>query len=129
MKRDSNYFLRKADHFLKMSKCKISDLSKSLEGSEGSEILEESETLEESEILEPQILNLPKSSSNFRYYDPITKHYFRADKFFQKSAIPQNKLHDKIIYEPKTNKYHCVDKTHMGNGKYTYQYNRKHKKN
>ena len=65
-----------------------------------------------------------------RYYDPITKHYYRSEKIFGDNPVehikpvvstiwyPENKPRTGIVYDPKTKQHYQTDKVY-GDGVYT----------
>ena len=73
-----------------------------------------------------------------RYYDPITKHYFKIDKIFEPDTnineidqqavknpdiwYPENKLSFKTTIDPLTGKFYRINKVYDANGKYSYRY-------
>jgi hypothetical protein len=76
-----------------------------------------------------------------RYYDPITKHYYRSDKIFDVESaknkqpaknpdiwFPENKLSFKTMKDPKTGKYYRVNKIYDTDGNYKYNYDKLNKK-
>ena len=69
-----------------------------------------------------------------RYYDPSTKHYYKADTLVSRDDLslnnknnvqiwyPENKLSFKTIKDPLTNKNYNIEKIYDEEGNYTYKY-------
>ena len=93
--------------------------------------------------LEPVEKIIPKIKPAYkRYYDPITKHYYKIDKIFEdeddgtpnetKTIVikdpdvwyPENKLSFRTICDPVTGKYYRINKVYDNNGNYSYQYDK-----
>ena len=68
-----------------------------------------------------------------RFYDPITRHYYKSEKIFDIEPVtkprenpdvwfPENKLSFKTLYDPQTKQYYRVDKVYDKNGTYSYKF-------
>lgn len=85
------------------------------------------------------IINNKATKSIQRYYDPITKHYYKNNKILTNEEdksiskiiemnaevwYPENKLRYKTVRDIKTGKYYRVNKIYDDKGKYFYTYDR-----
>ncbi|XWV24570.1 hypothetical protein QJ856_gp1220 [Tupanvirus deep ocean] len=74
-----------------------------------------------------------------RYYDPITKHYYKTEKVLTNKEVkpipkaveknaqvwyPENKLSFKTMRDPDTGKFYRVNKIYDDNGQYSYKYDK-----
>lgn len=145
MIRDPSYYLEKADYFYEMS----NTIDNEIYDEEYDDILID-DTCGNDEYM--YIVIDPKESKTTnrkmvpvirpkygRYYDPLTKHYFRSEKIFESNEAnkplkitekepdiwyPEVKPRFKIIKDMDTGKYYRITKIYDQDGKYNYQYNK-----
>lgn len=109
MIRDPSYFLKKAEYYRDLADCNDS----------------------EDNIKKEIVANIKPAYQ--RYYDPITKHYFKTEKILGLEPIirkkvenpaetdvwyPENKISDRVRYDPRLERYVLVDKLYDPNGKF-----------
>lgn len=125
---DPEYFLSKANHFRN-----IADQNRELDDQE----LEFDQEVDDEFYTDSGPESNCIKSQFKRFYDPISKHYFKTDKIFGAPIVrnvkpnsvtetdvwyPENKPLNRIKYDPKSGKYVMVDKLYDSNGNYAYHY-------
>jgi hypothetical protein len=131
MIRDPNYYLEKADFFYEMSGI-IGDESYD------EDMYIEFEPIDIASIDKKKLMSDIKSKYN-RYYDPLTKHYYRTEKIFENDGVDdKNKIIEKdsdiwyfkykpmfkIVRDINTGKYYRIIKMYNHDGNYCYQYDK-----
>lgn len=169
MSRDPEYYLKKADYFYGLADNlqdgnELDNDNEEFNNEEfEDEELQDGDTWSDDEYeyeyvkLAPVKANITKCQEKIkkkfptvraackRYFDPITKHYYKTDKIFEddndftannfappiktvskKPAIwyPENKLSFKTMRDPITGKYYRVDKIYDNSGKYKFTYDK-----
>ena len=120
MNRDPYYYLKKADKFRAKSQKYTETDSPKYE--------EIYSPTEEIEIVQPLIKSAYK-----RYYDPITRHYFKTDKILDIDMepddidptdvwYPEHQPKNNLIRDPNNGKLYRVNKIYDSDGNYHYQY-------
>ena len=140
MIRDPAYYLSKARYFNRISKEKTEPLGASQKFN-GKSIIDENYRRNEIKlqpfILEEVNIDVPNIKPQYaRYYDPITKHYYKTADIVNSGVshinalqnkikdgdvwFPENKPSVRTFHDPKTGKYYRINKIYDQNGNYTY---------
>ena len=120
MLRNPSHYLDRAKYFYQLAKTNNDDNDEYVK-------IDPVETIEETPTL-PRIKKLYQ-----RYYDPITKHYYKTESIFdtqnpetQPKAgeiwYPENKLSYRTARDVDTGDFYNVNKVYDDNGQYSIQY-------
>jgi hypothetical protein len=146
MNRDPNYYLDKAKYFNKIAEANGYDpKTGSIDDSEY-EYIKIDPVKNKNNIM---VKSIKQKISNIkpackRYFDPVTKHYYRTEKIFEDNSdeyddnenpskmvqsnpdvwYPENKLSFKTMRDPDTGKFYRINKVYDKNGNYSYKYNK-----
>ncbi|XWV25800.1 hypothetical protein QJ857_gp1287 [Tupanvirus soda lake] len=150
MNRDPNYYLQRANFYYQRALENGYDPSFDSYTSSDDDQLDDVEY--EYEYIPIQVVNeeaamtVNKKNDNTnikpaykRYYDPITKHYYKTEKVLTNKDVkpipkdvernaqvwyPENKLSFKTMRDPDTGKFYRVNKIYDDNGQYSYKYDK-----
>lgn len=106
MNRDPEYYLEKADYFYQRAETATPDDIKQI----------------------PKCV-IKRKIINGRYFDPITKHYYKLEQPETKKIpknkdgvwFPENKPKHEIITDPETGESYYIKKIYNDNGEYFYE--------
>lgn len=144
MNRDPNVFLAKADYFYNMARdnAYVPTVPPPGNGTNQDIIVDNSPNVDygttmnvPNDSVVEEIIIRPKQikRGHGRYFDPVTKHYFKTEKVLEDSGIeinprsgdvwyPQNDLSYQTIYDPLTGSYYDVEKVYNPRGDYSIQF-------
>lgn len=148
MIKDPDHYLKKANYFYTMSRLndddyddseyelvmdKVDDINdielvKVKIDSNKNQLLPQTQTQTQTQCIKPKL-----KPGYTRYYDPITKHYYKMENMFDVEVpekkitktdiwFPENKLSFKTMRDPKTGNYYKVTKIYGKDGNYDYKY-------
>ena len=132
MIRDPSYYLSKAKYFSRMANREPVDTVEDVIDNSTDKNYETNGIKLQPVILEEVKTVAPKIKPQYaRYYDPITKHYYKTIDIIGGNIsqneikdgnvwFPENKPNVQTFRDPKTGKYYRINKIYDQNGNYTY---------
>lgn len=141
MLKKSDYYLNKAKYFYDIAKINNEDGESDEEDDNDNELSQyEYIKLEPCKIIETNTPNEKSDNNNLkikrdcqRYYDPVTKHYYKTndiveqidcpnDDYEQDIWFPKTQPDQKYFYDPKTKKNYKINKIYDKCCNYHYEY-------